>query len=113
MKLNDYRRLRRRHDHHREEMIAMPSAIMGVTFDYCHARPAASSCAGAPGRTVSAAAAETRPAVDADPAIPGSRIGFQQVPEDKTVKNRMHFDLATSDFDAEVTRLTGLGPAKA
>src|ERR1700684_3643328 len=109
MKLNDYRRLRRRHDHHREEMIAMPSAIMGVTFDARNAKTAATFWAGALGRTVSAGAAEDRAAVDAAPAIPGSRIGFQQVPEDKTVKNRMHFDLATSDFDAEVTRLTGLG----
>jgi predicted enzyme related to lactoylglutathione lyase len=93
-------------------MIAMSSAIMGVTFDARNAKTAATFWAQALGRTVSTGADETRAAVDADPAIPGSRIGFQQVPEDKTVKNRVHFDLATSDFDAEATRLTGLGATK-
>lgn len=47
-----------------------------------------------------------------DPAIPGSRIGFHRVPEGKTVKNRMRFDVITSDFDAEADRLTGLGATK-
>jgi hypothetical protein len=41
-----------------------------------------------------------------------SRIGFHRVPEGKTVKNRMHFDLITTDFDAEVERLNGLGASK-
>ncbi|HUN36377.1 MAG TPA: VOC family protein [Trebonia sp.] len=50
--------------------------------------------------------------VEADPAIPGSRIGFRQVPEGKTVKNRMHFDLVTADLEAEVLRLTSLGATK-
>jgi hypothetical protein len=50
--------------------------------------------------------------IDADPDIPGSRISFHRVPEGKTVKNRMHFDLITTDFDAEVGRLTGLGATK-
>ena len=37
---------------------------------------------------------------------------FLKVPEGKTVKNRMHFDLITTDFDAEVGRLIGLGATK-
>lgn len=34
---------------------------------------------------------------------------FLLVPEDKTVKNRLHFDLRPHDQEAEVGRLIGLG----
>jgi predicted enzyme related to lactoylglutathione lyase len=34
---------------------------------------------------------------------------FVPVPEDKTVKNRLHLDLAPDDQQAEVERLEGLG----
>ncbi|MGI8824550.1 MAG: VOC family protein [Chloroflexota bacterium] len=34
---------------------------------------------------------------------------FLRVPEDKTVKNRIHFDLRPDDQAAEVRRFTGLG----
>lgn len=51
-----------------------------------------------------------------DPTVlveqPGSspRLFFQQVPEHKVVKNRVHVDLqASGDLDAEVRRLIGLG----
>ncbi len=54
-----------------------------------------------------------------DPTGTGPRIWFQQVPERKTVKNRLHLDLevgGASPFvrrqalvDAEVARLVGLG----
>lgn len=34
---------------------------------------------------------------------------FNQVPEAKQVKNRVHVDLAAADLEAEVQRLVGLG----
>ena len=34
---------------------------------------------------------------------------FVPVPEDKTVKNRLHIDLHPDDRDAEVQRIVGLG----
>jgi hypothetical protein len=37
------------------------------------------------------------------------RLAFQRVPEDKTVKNRLHLDLDTTDVALEVDRLAGLG----
>jgi hypothetical protein len=39
------------------------------------------------------------------------RILFQTVPEAKTVKNRLHFDVrvGAADQEAEVARLTGMG----
>ena len=36
---------------------------------------------------------------------------FVKVPEPKSVKNRVHIDLATADLDAELERLAGLGAA--
>ncbi len=37
---------------------------------------------------------------------------FIQVPEGKTVKNRMHLDFHTRDREAEITRLVGLGATR-
>jgi hypothetical protein len=58
-----------------------------------------------------------------DPTGRGPRVWFQQVPEEKAVKNRVHFDLLVgggrkvpleerkAGVDAEVARLEGLGAA--
>ena len=40
-------------------------------------------------------------------------LTFIPVPEGKTVKNRLHIDLAPDDRDAEVDRLIGLGATRA
>ncbi|HEY1915362.1 MAG TPA: VOC family protein [Streptosporangiaceae bacterium] len=90
----------------------MSSSVFAVSFDAQDARVAATFWAAALGRALADGASSDNAAVEADPAIPGSRIGFHRVPESKTVKNRMHFDLVTTDFDAEVDRLTGLGATK-
>jgi predicted enzyme related to lactoylglutathione lyase len=37
---------------------------------------------------------------------------FVKVPEPKSVKNRVHVDLATEDFEAELERVTGLGATR-
>jgi predicted enzyme related to lactoylglutathione lyase len=39
----------------------------------------------------------------------GPRYMFIKVPEGKTAKNRVHFDLGTPDLDAEVDRVLALG----
>ena len=90
----------------------MSSTLFAVSFDASDAQAVATFWAAALGRTVADGASGDNAAVSADPAIPGSRIGFHRVPEGKTVKNRMHFDLITADFDAEVSRLSGLGATK-
>lgn len=90
----------------------MSIAIFGTTFDAADARAAAAFWAQALGRSLADGSDETSAAVDPDPGIPGSRIGFRQVPEGKKVKNRMHFDLVATDFAAEVERLVGLGATK-
>ena len=90
----------------------MSSNVYGVSFDARDAQVVASFWAAALGRTVADGASSDNASVSADPAIAGSRIGFHRVPEGKTVKNRMHLDLITTDFDAEIERLTGLGATK-
>jgi predicted enzyme related to lactoylglutathione lyase len=90
----------------------MPIAIAGISFDAHDAKAVATFWAQALGRPLADGANEAAAVVESDPAAPGPRLGFRQVPEDKTVKNRMHFDFATGDFDAEVTRLTNLGATK-
>jgi catechol 2,3-dioxygenase-like lactoylglutathione lyase family enzyme len=39
----------------------------------------------------------------------GPRITFNQVPEPKTVKNRLHLDVISDTFDGETERLLSLG----
>jgi len=45
--------------------------------------------------------------IEGPPGAP--RLWFQQVPEVKVGKNRVHLDLHTDDLDAEVARLVSLG----
>ena len=40
---------------------------------------------------------------------PGPKLLLQRVPEDKTVKNRMHFDIEVPDIDAVADRLEHIG----
>jgi predicted enzyme related to lactoylglutathione lyase len=42
-------------------------------------------------------------------STPGPRLLLQRVPETKTAKNRMHFDMEVRDIHAEVGRLVALG----
>ena len=39
----------------------------------------------------------------------GPRLSFLRVPDEKTVKNRLHLDLRPDDQDAEIDRLIKLG----
>lgn len=40
---------------------------------------------------------------------PGPKLLLQKVPETKSVKNRMHIDIETSDIEGEAARLETLG----
>lgn len=50
---------------------------------------------------------------ETDPTVavggPGPTLFFQQVPERKTVKNRVHMEVEAADRQAEVDRLLALG----
>jgi hypothetical protein len=51
-------------------------------------------------------------AIDANDSTQGPRLAFHQVPEAKTVKNRLHLDLISSDFASETNRLLSLGATR-
>ncbi|MBA4023220.1 MAG: glyoxalase/bleomycin resistance/dioxygenase family protein [Gordonia sp.] len=90
----------------------MSSNVLGVSFDAHDANAIATfwaevlQCAVADGANADNASLQTEP----DTNRP--RMSFHRVPEDKSVKNRMHLDLITTDFDTELTRLISLGAIK-
>jgi hypothetical protein len=51
-------------------------------------------------------------AIDATAPESGPRLAFHKVPEPKTVKNRLHLDLRTNEFEAETERLMRLGATR-
>jgi predicted enzyme related to lactoylglutathione lyase len=88
----------------------MSNTIIGLSIDAVDAAALAGFWAEALGQQVSAGADERHAVVTIGPAdgsVP--RLVFHQVPEGKTLKNRLHLDLAATDWDAEIARLTGLG----
>jgi predicted enzyme related to lactoylglutathione lyase len=95
---------------HIEKRTAMPSTFFGLSYDAYDAKSAATFWAAALGRTVAEGADHDNAVVEAaDVVTSGHRLAFHRVPEGKTVKNRLHFDLITTDFPAELARLEQLG----
>lgn len=87
----------------------MTTTIYGASFDAVNAESIAGFWGAVLGRPVNEGA--TR-----DSATLGSREGeqdtpilFHGVPETKSVKNRVHLDLISSEFDSDLARLIGLG----
>ncbi len=87
----------------------MPSYIKTVTFDCADALVVASFWAAALGTDVDEESTSDRAYVEAA-GWGGPNMWFVRVPEPKTAKNRMHFDLrAPGAVEAEVARLEALG----
>jgi predicted enzyme related to lactoylglutathione lyase len=88
----------------------MSISVLAISFDADDAARLAHFWAEALHRTVNDRATEDFASIAADP---DSRLGpflmFHKVPEGKTVKNRVHFDLQAADVVAEADRLTSLG----
>jgi hypothetical protein len=88
----------------------MSNTIIGLSIDAADAAALAGFWAGDLGRQVASGADAGHAVVTIGPAdVSVPRLVFHQVPEGKIVKNRLHLDLAASDWDAEVARLTDLG----
>jgi predicted enzyme related to lactoylglutathione lyase len=88
----------------------MPTRFFGLSYDARDAAAVAAFWAAALGREVAAGADRDNAVVEAgDVAASGHRLAFHRVPEGKTVKNRLHFDLISGDFAAELARLETLG----
>jgi predicted enzyme related to lactoylglutathione lyase len=88
----------------------MSISVLAISFDARNAAELAHFWAQALHRTIEGGATEDFASITADT---DSRLGpvlmFHKVPEGKTVKNRVHFDLQAADVVAEADRLTSLG----
>jgi len=87
----------------------VPSVIKTVSFDAADALRLATFWAAALGSDVDEESTSDKAFVEAA-GWGGPNIWFTKVPEPKSAKNRMHFDLrAPGAVGDEVARLTGLG----
>lgn len=87
----------------------MPSVIKTVTWDCADALGTARFWAAALGSDVDEDSTEAKAFVEAS-GWGAPNMWFNQVPEPKIAKNRLHFDLrAPGEMAAEVDRLEGLG----
>src|SRR5438034_9696101 len=87
----------------------MPSVIKSVSFDAADALALARFWAAVFGSDVDEDSTSGKAFVEAA-GWGGPNIWFNAVPEPKTAKNRVHFDLrAPGAVDDEVARLEGLG----
>src|SRR6266702_5638580 len=87
----------------------MASVIKSVSFDAHNALALAAFWAGALGSDVDEDSTPDKAFVEAA-GLGGPNIWFTRVPEPKTAKNRVHFDLrAPGPMAAEVDRLARLG----
>jgi hypothetical protein len=87
----------------------MSSTLFGIAFDVAHAADAADFWARTTGGTVEGGATADHAWVSGG-SLP--RLAFHRVPEGKTVKNRLHLDLVTADYERELDRLVGLGATR-
>lgn len=88
----------------------MTITVFGAAFDARDAAAIATFWASALNRHVEDGATSANAVVaPGDVAVTGPRLAFHQVPESKTVKNRLHLDLISADFLAESDRLISLG----
>ena len=89
----------------------MTTSVIGLSIDCADPVGLARFWSEALGRPVNPGADASNAAIDATDAASGPRLSFHQVPERKTVKNRLHLDLRTDQFETESKRLIGLGAA--
>lgn len=91
----------------------MSNQFYGIAIDCADAAAVATFWAEVLGREIDDDPTREHAVVLADDArVQGPRLTFHQVPEPKTVKNRLHLDLTSTDFDAEAERLVRLGARK-
>jgi hypothetical protein len=87
----------------------MTMSVIGLSIDCADALGLAGFWSEVLRRPVNPGGGAERAAIDATDPASGPRLSFQQVPEPKRVKNRLHLDLRTDQFEAERDRRTGLG----
>ena len=85
----------------------MPITLENIVFDCADANTLATFWAGVLSTEVDADGNQFFATVNR--SADGPTLMFLQVPEPRNGKNRLHVDLATADWSAEVDRLVGLG----
>ena len=88
----------------------MSSSVFGLSIDCGDAAKLARFWADVLGSSVNSEPTPEFAAIDAGNGAP--RLAFHQVPEAKTLKNRLHLDLLSSQFGAESERLLTLGATR-
>ena len=88
----------------------MSSSLVAIAIDCAEAPAVARFWADVLGRQVAEASTSERVILLlGGGGTGGPRMTFNEVPEPKTVKNRVHFDLVSDTFDAETERVLSLG----
>jgi len=87
----------------------MTTSVIGLSIDCAKPAVLASFWSAVLGRPVNSGADAENAAIEATDPASGPRLAFHKVPEPKTVKNRLHLDLRTDQFERESKRLIGLG----
>ena len=89
----------------------MNLSLFAVTFDCGDALAVAQFWSSTLGRPVDPQGSTDFASIGIDDADKPC-FTFVKVPEGKAAKNRVHLDLATTDLDAEVGRLVGMGASQ-
>ena len=87
----------------------MTTSVIAVSIDCADPVTLAGFWSEVLGRPVNPGADAAYAAIDATDPAGGPRLTFHTVPEPKTVKNRLHLDLRTDQYEAETKRLIRLG----
>ncbi len=91
----------------------MQNILYGISVDCSDAAAVARFWGAVLGRQVAdGATSENAVLLAEDDAKTGPRLSFHSVPEAKVVKNRLHLDLVSRNFDAETERFVSLGAQK-
>jgi catechol-2,3-dioxygenase len=88
----------------------MTNTVYGLSVDAADAEKLAHFWAEALGRELVSGASTEFATLTPDGT--SLRLSFHQVPEPKSVKNRLHLDLISSTFEAEAERLLALGATR-
>jgi predicted enzyme related to lactoylglutathione lyase len=88
----------------------MSNTVYGLSVDAADAEKLAHFWAEALGQDITSGASTEFATLAPDGTTP--RLTFHQVPEPKSVKNRLHLDLISRTFEAESQRLLTLGATR-
>ncbi|MEV0406661.1 VOC family protein [Actinoallomurus sp. NPDC050550] len=88
------------------------TSVHGITFDCANASAVARFWSEALGGRLSPDASKDAAVLEVDTDVGPLRLVFRKVPEGKYVKNRVHLDMVTDDFDFECARLLSLGAVR-